>query len=155
MKRAAAALPGVRQDTPAIVRFTAFGEWALDFTAYVEILGFQDRMLLRHELMKRLHLRLRAARRHGRHLRSPLAQLSAQRPQKQSRTARARRVAPGAARRSVGRRRSDVRGAGSPVRAAHPCLLGATHDPHASTSFATARRSGPCPASTPAAPIFA
>jgi small-conductance mechanosensitive channel len=62
MKQAAAALPGVRQDTPAIVRFTAFGEWALDFTAYVEILGFQDRMLLRHELMTRLHLRLRSER---------------------------------------------------------------------------------------------
>jgi len=58
MRLAAAALPGLRQDTPAIVRFKAFGEWALEFRAYVEILSFQDRMYLRHELMMRLHDRL-------------------------------------------------------------------------------------------------
>jgi len=58
MRLAAAALPGLRQDAPAVVRFKAFGEWALEFKAYVEILSFQDRMYLRHELMKRLHDRL-------------------------------------------------------------------------------------------------
>jgi small-conductance mechanosensitive channel len=58
MRLAAAALPGLRQDVAAVVRFKAFGEWALEFKAYVEIVGFQDRMYLRHELMKRLHDRL-------------------------------------------------------------------------------------------------
>ena len=58
MRLAAAELPGLRQDVPAVVRFKAFGEWALEFKAYVEIGSFQDRMYLRHELMKRLHDRL-------------------------------------------------------------------------------------------------
>jgi len=60
MKQAAAVLPGIRQDTPAIVRFRAFGDWALEFKAYVDILNFLDRMYLRHELMKRLYRRLKA-----------------------------------------------------------------------------------------------
>lgn len=60
MKLAAAALPGLRQDEPALVRFKAFGEWALQFKVFVPICDFQDRYYLQHELMKRLHRRLRA-----------------------------------------------------------------------------------------------
>ncbi len=59
VRQATSELPGLRSDEPAIVRFRAFGEWALEFKAYVGILNFQDRMYLRHELMKRLHRRLR------------------------------------------------------------------------------------------------
>ena len=59
VQQAAEELPGIRTDVPALVRFRAFGEWALEFAAYVDILNFQDRMYLRHELMKRLYHRLK------------------------------------------------------------------------------------------------
>ena len=59
IQQAAQALPGIRTEVPACVRFKAFGDWALEFNAYVDIVSFQDRMVLRHELMKRLHHRLK------------------------------------------------------------------------------------------------
>ena len=59
LTRAVTSLPGLRPDAPPLVRFRAFGEWGLEWRAYVEILSSQDRFFLRHELMKRLHRRLR------------------------------------------------------------------------------------------------
>lgn len=59
LTRAVSSLPGLRPDAPPLVRFRAFGEWGLEWRAYVEILSSQDRFFLRHELMKRLHRRLR------------------------------------------------------------------------------------------------
>lgn len=58
--QAAAVLPGIRGDAPAVVRFREFGDWGLEWKAFVEILNFQDRFFLRHALMKRLHRRLHA-----------------------------------------------------------------------------------------------
>jgi len=58
--RAAAALPGIRAEEPPIVRFRAFGESALEFRAFVAVRSYQDRFLIKHEVMKRLHRRLRA-----------------------------------------------------------------------------------------------
>lgn len=58
MAQAAASLPGIRQDAPAMIRFREFGDWGLEWKVYVEILSYQDRSFLRHELMKRLHRRL-------------------------------------------------------------------------------------------------
>jgi small-conductance mechanosensitive channel len=60
MTQAAAALPGLRPDEAALVRFKAFGQWALEFKVFVPIVNFQDRFYLHHELMKRLHRRLQA-----------------------------------------------------------------------------------------------
>ena len=57
LTRAVSSLPGLRPDAPPLVRFRAFGEWGLEWRAYVEILSSQDRFFLRHELMKRLHRR--------------------------------------------------------------------------------------------------
>lgn len=58
MKQAVTALPGLRPDEAALVRFRRFGEWALEFKVFVPIANFQDRFYLHHELMKRLHRRL-------------------------------------------------------------------------------------------------
>jgi len=58
MQQAIAAVPGIRPDEPALVRFKAFGDWALEFKVFVVILSFQDRFFIHHELMKRLHRRL-------------------------------------------------------------------------------------------------
>lgn len=58
MVRARESLPGLRADNPPLLRFREFGEWGLEFKLYVEILSYQDRGFLRHELMKRLHRRL-------------------------------------------------------------------------------------------------
>lgn len=58
MEQAVAALPGLRPGEPALVRFKAFGEYALEFKIFVAIANFQDRFFLHHELMKRLHRRL-------------------------------------------------------------------------------------------------
>lgn len=58
--QAAAALPGIRLEEPPTVRFKAFGDSALEFRASAAIRSFQDRFFLHHELMKRLHRRLRA-----------------------------------------------------------------------------------------------
>lgn len=60
MVEATTSLPGIRVDAPALIRFREFGEWGLEWRVYVEILSYQDRSFLRHELMKRLHRRLRA-----------------------------------------------------------------------------------------------
>ena len=60
MQQAAAALPGLRTDEPALVRFKTFGEWSLEFKIFVPIANYQDRFYLHHELMKRLHRRLQA-----------------------------------------------------------------------------------------------
>lgn len=60
LARAAAELPAIARDEPAAVRFRAFAESSLEFRAYVPILNFEDRFLLRHTLMKRLHRRLHA-----------------------------------------------------------------------------------------------
>ena len=57
---AVADVPGIRAEEPPIVRFRAFAESALEFKAYVAIRNFQDRFLIRHTLMKRLHRRFRA-----------------------------------------------------------------------------------------------
>ena len=58
--RAAAALPGIRAEEPPIVRFRAFGDSALEVRACVAGRRYQDRFLIKHEVMKRLHRRLRA-----------------------------------------------------------------------------------------------
>lgn len=60
MLRATADIPGIRGEEPATVRFKAFAESALEFKAYVAIRNFQDRFLIRHTLMKRLHRRFKA-----------------------------------------------------------------------------------------------
>lgn len=58
MQQAIAAVPGIRPDEPATVRFKAFADWSLEFKIYVTIVSFQDRFFIHHELMKRLHRRL-------------------------------------------------------------------------------------------------
>jgi len=58
--RVTAETPGIRAEEPPVVRFKAFAESALEFKAYVAIRSFQDRFLLRHTLMKRLHRRFTA-----------------------------------------------------------------------------------------------
>jgi small-conductance mechanosensitive channel len=60
MLRATAEIPGIRGEEPATVRFKAFAESALEFKAYVAIRNYQDRFLIRHTLMKRLHRRFKA-----------------------------------------------------------------------------------------------
>ncbi len=60
LTQAMTSLPGLRSDVPPQVRFRAFGDWGLEWRVYVEILNSPDRFFLRHELMKRLHRRLRA-----------------------------------------------------------------------------------------------
>ena len=57
---AAADMPGIRSEEPPIVRFKAFADSALAFAAYVAIRNFQDRFLITHTLMKRLHRRFKA-----------------------------------------------------------------------------------------------
>ena len=58
--RAAADIPGIRGEEPPLVRFKAFAASALEFKAYVAIRNFQDRFLITHMLMKRLHRRFKA-----------------------------------------------------------------------------------------------
>lgn len=57
LREARAALPGLRDEAPAI-RFRV-GEWALEVRVYVPILNFADRMQLTHTLVKRMLVRLR------------------------------------------------------------------------------------------------
>ncbi|HEY8377551.1 MAG TPA: mechanosensitive ion channel family protein [Nannocystis sp.] len=54
---ARAALPGLR-DAPPAIRFHV-GEFALEVRAYVPILNFADRWRLRHDLLKRMLVRVR------------------------------------------------------------------------------------------------
>ena len=58
--RVTAETPGIRDEEPPTVRFKAFAESALEFKAFVAIRNFQDRFLIRHTLMKRLHRRFKA-----------------------------------------------------------------------------------------------
>jgi len=58
--RAVAEVPGIRAEEPPIVRFRAFAESALEFKTFVAIRNYQDRFLITHTLMKRLHRRFRA-----------------------------------------------------------------------------------------------
>jgi small-conductance mechanosensitive channel len=60
LARAAAEVPGIRGEEPPLVRFKRFAESALEFKAFVAIRHFQDRFLLSHTLMKRLHRRFKA-----------------------------------------------------------------------------------------------
>jgi small-conductance mechanosensitive channel len=57
LRQARAALRGLRDEPPAI-RFRV-GEFALEVTAWVPIFNFADRHQLRHDLVKRLLVRLR------------------------------------------------------------------------------------------------
>jgi small-conductance mechanosensitive channel len=59
MLRATADIPGIRAEEPPVVRFKAFAESALEFKAFVAIRNFQERFLITHTLMKRLHRRLK------------------------------------------------------------------------------------------------
>jgi len=58
--RATAEIPGIRSEEPPVVRFKTFAESALQFKAFVAIRNFQDRFLITHTLMKRLHRRFKA-----------------------------------------------------------------------------------------------
>jgi small-conductance mechanosensitive channel len=59
VRGAAGAVPGLRDDPAPSVRFTGFGESALNFSVNCHINEFVDQYLVQHELRKRFLLRLR------------------------------------------------------------------------------------------------
>ncbi len=60
MTQAVADVPGLRADEPPVIRLKVFGDWALEFKAFVAIVRYQDRFQIQHVLMKRLYKRLQA-----------------------------------------------------------------------------------------------
>ncbi len=52
-------LPGGIPDSEPVVRFHTFGEFSVNFSLTIRAQQFTDQYLLRHELLKRLHVRYR------------------------------------------------------------------------------------------------
>ena len=55
-----ATVPGAMADVEPTVRFHTFADPAIRFSVNVRARSFPDQFLLRHEILKRLHTRLRA-----------------------------------------------------------------------------------------------
>lgn len=55
-----ATVDGAVRDFQPLVRFTAFGEWSVNFNLVLRATSFEQQPVVRHELIKRLHARFAA-----------------------------------------------------------------------------------------------